>query len=71
MGRSNCHCQYLADTTRVNCVVLASDAAADISGMQDSFFNISKTGARRVARYGRCAGFSPTDLLAYCAGHGA
>ena len=72
VGRGDCHCQYLSGATPLNCVALVSNAvAADIPGMQGSFFNIPKTGAQSVARCGRCAAFSPTDLPAYCAGHGA
>ena len=71
VGRGDCHCQYLSGATALNCAILVSNAAADIPGMQDSSFNIPKTGARRVARYGKCAAFSPTDLPAHCAWHSA
>ena len=42
VGRGDCHCQYLADATPVNCVVLVSDSAADIPGRQDSFFQYTE-----------------------------
>ena len=42
VGRDECHCQYLTGATPLNCVVLVSDAAADIPGMQDSFFQYTE-----------------------------
>src|SRR6218665_149069 len=62
LGRGDCPGQHLAGAAQCRCVAMVPDAAVDLSGLGDDFLDLQEGRSRHLARRGRRAAFSSTDL---------